>query len=535
MRDGGVANIPFDGEALANGVFGSTKNRDHFHGSTIGYGDEDGEYDHVNHVYGGRFVGEGDEYAGATSSLANRATAGGGGSSKRTAVSKKTSPRTRVAYGRRYESTNTLLDHQGPAPQEYATNYINRSRREHDHNETTLHGILAHVGEGLDNFITGGHVVDLDSGLPGSEDTFTYVDRETPRGQRQTTAVVGSGVYQAPKPLTAAEKEIYEATRAESMRVAKGFEAARAKNGSRFSPGKRRKSFGVYRKHDGAYYAGQPPSFAKSYREFQKLDRERKRQEEEEEKRAREKHEAAVQLNLQRLATVEGRLFLFYRKFAPHMVPKIPELLEKWQGREDTLFYRIRKKYRAPLELPEHWSAMGSRPTSRHASRERPAKSPRARPHTDEERKMIYGTSKRYADRPYRPRANSAKKVARNGNPRIVTRRTGRGEVGVAVPVERPATTGADGRPRSRSRTSRVRRPELTPHELYNNGVEGPLTGGASRTPTKVHLRAPPKSRGRRVIQRPPRRDSHEHIGQARERAQQKRHELLSQGEQVEY
>ena len=128
-----------------------------------------------------------------------------------------------------------------------------------------------HVGEGLDNFISGGHVIDLDEGLPHS-----YIDRQTPRGQHQTTAVVGGGVVASPpRPLSAPEQAVYDATRAEAQRTGAIFDAVRAKNGSRFSPGKRRRSMGVFRRHDGAFYAGQPPSFAQSFREFQKLDRER--------------------------------------------------------------------------------------------------------------------------------------------------------------------------------------------------------------------------------------------------------------------
>ena len=57
-----------------------------------------------------------------------------------------------------------------------------------------------------------------------------------------------------------------------------------------------------------------------------------------------ERHERRCQLDMERLTTVDGRLFLFYRKHAPHLIPKIPDLLEQWKGREDTLFYRIRKK-----------------------------------------------------------------------------------------------------------------------------------------------------------------------------------------------
>ena len=134
-------------------------------------------------------------------------------------------------------------------------------------------GILMHVGEGLDRFIEGGHVVDLDEGLPSADEydengnrikrkkkkkkktttknTAYYVDRQTPRGQHQTTAVVGSGVYEAPRELTAAEKVLFDATRAESQRTAQIFDAVRARNGSRFSPGRRRRSFGVFRRADG--------------------------------------------------------------------------------------------------------------------------------------------------------------------------------------------------------------------------------------------------------------------------------------------
>lgn len=49
--------------------------------------------------------------------------------------------------GRPYEPTNTILDSQsGDAPREYATTAINRSRREHDLNETTLQARTRRTG-----------------------------------------------------------------------------------------------------------------------------------------------------------------------------------------------------------------------------------------------------------------------------------------------------------------------------------------------------------------------------------------------------
>ena len=257
-------------------------------------------------------------------------------------------------YARRYEPTNTVLDHTaGPAPQEFAVHQIPRSSREHHFNQTTLEGILQHMGDGIDEFIAGGGAEEDDNDLDDYGDSFEAEDsqqnsverqerrkkrrnkrrkqrsaqrgnRVVPCGQHQTTAVVGSGLYEPPRVLTEQEVEFREAAREEMARTNAGFEAARARNGGgRYSPGVRRRSHGPYKVHDMHRYAGAGPSFAKSYREFRALDRERKKQEAEKERQEREAHEAQCQLDLERLTSVDGRLFLFYRKHAPHMISKV--------------------------------------------------------------------------------------------------------------------------------------------------------------------------------------------------------------------
>ncbi len=124
-------------------------------------------------------------------------------------------------YGRRYEPTNTILDHTaGPAPPEYATTAISRSNREHHQSE--MQSILAHVGADLDTFITGGAVAGDDDG--GGGRAGGRVDRTGAYGQHQTTAVVGSGLYEPKQELTEQEQALYDATAAEAARTSRGFE-----------------------------------------------------------------------------------------------------------------------------------------------------------------------------------------------------------------------------------------------------------------------------------------------------------------------